>query len=143
MMGDCDEPTAHLLDVEPEMFLGVSRGEMSTIMLVSLLAGALIAAAPSVLLALWLESWAMLVLDLPLGILLALLIGWRLANAIGKAKRGKPWSSVLGIDGGWYRTELTEDGQKDHEAEVQKLTDKHVKEIEEQVATKEAEVMKV
>jgi ribosome recycling factor len=38
---------------------------------------------------------------------------------------------------------LTEDGQKDHEAEVQKLTDQHVKEIEEHVATKEAEVMKV
>ncbi len=38
---------------------------------------------------------------------------------------------------------LTEDGQKDHEAEVQQLTDKYVKEIEEHVAAKEAEVMKV
>ena len=39
--------------------------------------------------------------------------------------------------------DLTEDGQKDHEGEVQKLTDKHVKEIDEHVAAKEAEVMKV
>lgn len=38
---------------------------------------------------------------------------------------------------------LTEDGQKDHEAEVQTLTDKYVKQIEENVAAKEAEVMKV
>lgn len=38
---------------------------------------------------------------------------------------------------------LTEDGQKDHEAEVQKLTDKYVKIIDEQVAAKEKEVMKV
>ncbi len=38
---------------------------------------------------------------------------------------------------------LTEDGQKDHETEVQKLTDAHVKKIEELVAAKEAEVMKV
>lgn len=38
---------------------------------------------------------------------------------------------------------LTEDGQKDHEGEVQKLTDRFVKEIEETVAAKEAEVMKV
>lgn len=38
---------------------------------------------------------------------------------------------------------LTEDGQKDHEAEVQKLTDKHVKLIDEHVTAKEAEVMKV
>lgn len=38
---------------------------------------------------------------------------------------------------------LTEDGQKDHEAEVQKLTDAHVKRIEEITAAKEAEVMKV
>jgi ribosome recycling factor len=38
---------------------------------------------------------------------------------------------------------LTEDGQKDHEAEVQKLTDKYVKVIDEQVVAKEKEVMKV
>lgn len=38
---------------------------------------------------------------------------------------------------------LTEDGQKDQEDEVQKLTDKFVKSIEEHVAAKEAEVMKV
>jgi ribosome recycling factor len=38
---------------------------------------------------------------------------------------------------------LTEDGQKDHEAEVQRLTDKFVKSIEEHVASKEADVMKV
>lgn len=38
---------------------------------------------------------------------------------------------------------LTEDGQKDHEVEVQKLTDRFVKEIEDHVAAKEAEVMKV
>lgn len=38
---------------------------------------------------------------------------------------------------------LTEDGQKDHEAEVQKLTDKFVKEVDEAVTSKEAEVMKV
>jgi len=38
---------------------------------------------------------------------------------------------------------LTEDGQKDHEAEVQKLTDKYVKVIDEVVAAKEKEVMKV
>jgi ribosome recycling factor len=38
---------------------------------------------------------------------------------------------------------LTEDGQKDHEAEVQKLTDKFVKVIDEHVVTKEREVMKV
>ena len=38
---------------------------------------------------------------------------------------------------------LTEDGQKDHEAEFQKLTDKYVKVIDEQVVAKEKEVMKV
>jgi ribosome recycling factor len=38
---------------------------------------------------------------------------------------------------------LTEDGQKDHEAEVQKLTDKHIKIIDEHVVAKEKEVMKV
>ncbi|MEP4078907.1 ribosome recycling factor [Haloferula sp.] len=38
---------------------------------------------------------------------------------------------------------LTEDGQKDHEAAVQKLTDKHVKDIDGHVTAKEAEVMKV
>lgn len=39
--------------------------------------------------------------------------------------------------------DLTEDGQKDHEVSVQKLTDKYVKLIEEQVVAKDAEVMKV
>lgn len=39
--------------------------------------------------------------------------------------------------------DLTEDGQKDHEAEVQKLTDKFIKLIEETIEAKEAEVMKV
>ncbi|BCX49216.1 ribosome-recycling factor [Haloferula helveola] len=39
--------------------------------------------------------------------------------------------------------DLTEDGQKDQEAEVQKLTDRFVKEIDDHVAHKEAEVMKV
>lgn len=38
---------------------------------------------------------------------------------------------------------LTEDDQKVHEGEVQKLTDKFVKAIDEQVEAKEAEVMKV
>ncbi|WP_035602878.1 ribosome recycling factor [Haloferula sp. BvORR071] len=38
---------------------------------------------------------------------------------------------------------LTEDGQKDHETEVQKLTDKFVKVIDEVTAAKEKEVMKV
>ncbi|MCU0795246.1 MAG: ribosome recycling factor [Akkermansiaceae bacterium] len=38
---------------------------------------------------------------------------------------------------------LTEDGQKDHETEVQKLTDKYVKQIDEVTVAKEAEVMKV
>lgn len=38
---------------------------------------------------------------------------------------------------------LTEDGKKDHEDEVQKLTDKYVKEIDDHVVAKEAEVMKV
>ena len=38
---------------------------------------------------------------------------------------------------------LTEDGQKDHETEVQNLTDKFVKLVEEHVTSKEAEVMKV
>ncbi|HEY1122866.1 MAG TPA: ribosome recycling factor, partial [Haloferula sp.] len=38
---------------------------------------------------------------------------------------------------------LTEDGQKDHEAEVQKLTDKYVKVVDELVVAKEKEVMKV
>ena len=39
--------------------------------------------------------------------------------------------------------DLTEDGQKDHEAEVQKLTDRFVKEVDTTSAAKEAEVMKV
>lgn len=39
--------------------------------------------------------------------------------------------------------DLTEDGQKDHETEVQKLTDRYVKQIDEISAAKEAEVMKV
>jgi ribosome recycling factor len=38
---------------------------------------------------------------------------------------------------------LTEDGQKDHETEVQKLTDKYIKVIDEHVAAKERDVMKV
>ncbi len=38
---------------------------------------------------------------------------------------------------------ITEDGQKDHEEEVQKLTDKYVKQIDELVVAKEKEVMKV
>jgi ribosome recycling factor len=38
---------------------------------------------------------------------------------------------------------LTEDDQKVHETEVQRLTDKFVKAIDEQIQTKEAEVMKV
>ncbi len=39
--------------------------------------------------------------------------------------------------------DLTEDGQKDHEGEVQKLTDRFVKEIDALSASKEEEVMKV
>jgi ribosome recycling factor len=39
--------------------------------------------------------------------------------------------------------DLTEDGQKDHEAAVQKLTDKFVKEIDELSSAKEEEVLKV
>ena len=38
---------------------------------------------------------------------------------------------------------LTEDGQKDHESEVQKLTDKFIKAIDEHTLSKEKEVMKV
>ena len=38
---------------------------------------------------------------------------------------------------------LTEDGQKDHEEQVQKLTDKFIKVIDEHVVSKEKEVMKV
>ncbi len=38
---------------------------------------------------------------------------------------------------------LTEDGQKDHESQVQKLTDKFIKVIDEHVVAKEKEVMKV
>jgi len=38
---------------------------------------------------------------------------------------------------------LTEDGQKDHESQVQKLTDKFIKIVDEHVVTKEKEVMKV
>lgn len=38
---------------------------------------------------------------------------------------------------------LTEDSQRDFEKSVQELTDKHIKLIDEHVATKEAEVMKV
>ena len=38
---------------------------------------------------------------------------------------------------------LTEDGQKDHESQVQKLTDKFIKVVDEHVVTKEKEVMKV
>jgi ribosome recycling factor len=38
---------------------------------------------------------------------------------------------------------LTEDGQKDHEEQVQKLTDKSIKSIDEHVVAKEKEVMKV
>jgi len=39
--------------------------------------------------------------------------------------------------------EVTEDGQKDFEKEVQVLTDKYVKEIDSHTASKEAELMKV
>jgi ribosome recycling factor len=39
--------------------------------------------------------------------------------------------------------ELTEDGLRDLEADVQKLTDKSVKEIDEHLERKEAEVMKI
>ena len=39
--------------------------------------------------------------------------------------------------------EITEDQMHDLEAEVQKLTDAHVKEIDELLATKEKEVMTV
>ena len=38
---------------------------------------------------------------------------------------------------------LTEDGQHDFEAQVQTLTDKHVKEIDEKTTAKEAEIMTV
>lgn len=38
---------------------------------------------------------------------------------------------------------ITEDGQKDFESQVQKLTDKYVKEIDVHTASKEAELMKV
>lgn len=38
---------------------------------------------------------------------------------------------------------ITEDGQKIHEEEVQKLTDKYVKQIDELMAAKEKDVMKV
>jgi ribosome recycling factor len=40
-------------------------------------------------------------------------------------------------------SELTEDGLRDLEADVQKLTDKSVKEIDEHLERKEAEVMKI
>jgi ribosome recycling factor len=39
--------------------------------------------------------------------------------------------------------ELTEDGQRDTEGEVQKLTDRFVKSIDDHLARKEAEIMKV
>ena len=39
--------------------------------------------------------------------------------------------------------EVTEDGQKDFEAEVQELTNKHVKKIDEHAVAKEADLMKV
>jgi len=38
---------------------------------------------------------------------------------------------------------LTEDGQKDFEADVQELTNKHIKHIDEHIASKEKEVMTV
>jgi ribosome recycling factor len=38
---------------------------------------------------------------------------------------------------------LTEDGQKDFEVDVQELTDKHIKKIDEHLAAKEKEVMTV
>ena len=38
---------------------------------------------------------------------------------------------------------LTEDGLRDTEAEVQKLTDRFVKSIDEHLSRKEAEIMKV
>ena len=40
-------------------------------------------------------------------------------------------------------SELTEDGLRDLEADVQKLTDKSVKEIDDHLERKEAEVMKI
>ena len=39
--------------------------------------------------------------------------------------------------------ELTEDGLRDLESDVQKLTDKSVKEIDQHLERKEAEVMKI
>ena len=39
--------------------------------------------------------------------------------------------------------EVTEDGQKDFEAEVQELTNKYVKKIDEHAVAKEADLMKV
>jgi len=39
--------------------------------------------------------------------------------------------------------EITEDGQHDHEASVQELTDKYIKEIDEHLAAKETELMTV
>ena len=38
---------------------------------------------------------------------------------------------------------MTEDGLRDTESEVQKLTDKFVAEIDKQTASKEAELMKI
>jgi len=39
--------------------------------------------------------------------------------------------------------EITEDGRRDLEEEVQKLTDKYVKEVDQQLETKEMDIMKV
>jgi len=78
------EPTAHMIDVEQEMFLGCSATELKY-------AGAVSVAGWIVFLLLLfaLLDWY-LILAPVLGMFLGLLTAWRVASWIGDQKRGKP-----------------------------------------------------
>ncbi|MCF6231111.1 MAG: TIGR03750 family conjugal transfer protein [Gammaproteobacteria bacterium] len=79
-----DEPTAHMIDVEQEMFMGCSATELRFAGLFS------VAAWVITLLALFALLGWYLILAPVIGFVLGMITAWRTATWIGKQKRGKP-----------------------------------------------------
>ena len=78
------EPTAHMIDVEQEMFMGCSATELKYAGVFSMGGWAV------VLLVLFLLLGWYLILAPVIGMIFGLFTAWRVAKWIGRQKRGKP-----------------------------------------------------
>ncbi len=79
-----EEPTAHMIDVEQEMFMGCSATELKYAGMISIGAWIIV-----LLLVFAVLDWY-LILAPVIGMFLGLFTAWRVARWIGEQKRGKP-----------------------------------------------------